>query len=162
MRTTLLLALCVRMAAAQQTKITGDASSAFAREMLAAHNRVRAGVDVEPLRWSGELADEAQKWADALIRSGAFHPRGDHKFGENLFEVSGRGASPSEVVSAWAGESKNYDYKANACSARCGHYEQVVWRDTKIVGCGVARDNRREVWVCNYDPLGNLNGARPY
>lgn len=139
-----------------------EAASAFAQEFLAAHNQVRAQVRVQPLVWSQELADSAQKWADALIESGAFHPRGDHRFGENLFEIAGRAATPHEVVSAWAGEAKNYDYKANACSARCGHYEQLVWRDTNKVGCGVARDNRREVWVCNYDPLGNLNGERPY
>jgi len=44
----------------------------------------------------------------------------------------------------------------------CGHYTQIVWRDTKQVGCGVARDNRREIWVCNYDPPGNWVGHRPY
>ncbi len=140
----------------------GHAASPLARDLVAAHNQVRAGVGVAPLRWSNELGELAQQWADALIRSGALHPRGDHRFGENLFEVSGRTATPYEVVSAWAGEARNYDYKANACSARCGHYKQLVWRDTQSVGCGVARDNPREVWVCNYDPLGNLNGERPY
>lgn len=138
------------------------AVSPFERDFLAAHNQVRARVGVPPLRWSNELAESAQQWADALIRSNAFHPRRDHTFGENLFEVTNRTATPYEVVTAWAGEARNYDYKTNTCSARCGHYKQVVWRDTQLVGCGVARDSRREVWVCNYDPLGNLNGERPY
>ena len=112
--------------------------------------------------WSDQLAALAQKWAGTLMESGAFHPRRDGRFGENLFESAGRATTAAEAVNTWAGEAKNYDYNANTCSARCGHYEQVVWRDTKAVGCGVARDNRREIWVCNYDPLGNLNGERPY
>jgi pathogenesis-related protein 1 len=164
MRTFLLASVCAWTAVAEHTKRPGaaDGSYTFARELVAAHNQVRTAVGVAPLRWSDELAQLAQKWAETLIESGAFRPRRDHRFGENLFEMSGRAARPYEVVSAWASEAKNYDYRANACSARCGHYEQVVWRDTKSVGCGVARDNRREVWVCNYDPLGNLNGERPY
>lgn len=153
----MLVCLSTSVAVAQQSQ-----RAASERELLAVHNQVRAAVGVAPLRWSNELAATAQQWADALIQSGAFHPRGDHKFGENLFEVTNRSATPYEVVTDWAAEARNYDYKSNTCSARCGHYKQVVWRDTQWVGCGAARDNRREVWVCNYDPLGNLNGERPY
>ena len=154
-----LLAFLVTPVACAQS---ATASSSFARAFVAAHNQVRSGVGVAPLRWSDQLADSAQQWANALIESGAFHPRGDHRFGENLFEVTGRGATPAEVVYAWAGEARNYDRRTNTCSARCGHYTQVVWRDTELVGCGTARDNRREVWVCTYDPLGNISGERPY
>jgi len=164
MRIVLLSCLYTYVACAQRANDSpaAGAPAAFVREMLAAHNRLRARVGVPPLVWSQQLAGLAQKWADTLIESGAFHPRGDHRFGENLFEVAGRPATPEEAVNTWASEARNYDYEANSCSARCGHYEQVVWRDTKSVGCGVARDNRREIWVCNYDPLGNLNGERPY
>jgi hypothetical protein len=38
----------------------------------------------------------------------------------------------------------------------------MVWSTTKEVGCGVARNSRREVWVCNYDPPGNYIGKRPF
>jgi hypothetical protein len=44
----------------------------------------------------------------------------------------------------------------------CGHYTQIVWRNTKSVGCAVARGKGVEVWVCNYDPPGNYAGQRPY
>lgn len=163
MRILLLLFLAGWAFGAQRTdSAPANAPSVFAREILAAHNRVRANVGVPPLLWSSQLAQLAQKWADTLVESGDFRPRRDHRFGENLFEVIGRKATPAEAVNTWAGEVRNYDYNANTCSARCGHYEQVVWRDTKAVGCGVAQDSRREVWVCDYDPLGNLNGTRPY
>jgi uncharacterized protein YkwD len=132
------------------------------QEMVAAHNLYRAQVGVPALQWSGALARRSQQWADALIERQAFTPRRDGVFGENLYEVVGGGSSPADVVKAWASERANYHYETNSCSARCGHYTQVVWRDTKEVGCGVARKAQREVWVCNYNPPGNVVGERPY
>ena len=41
---------------------TGAAPSSLSREMLAAHNAVRARVKVSPLAWSDRLATVAQKW----------------------------------------------------------------------------------------------------
>jgi hypothetical protein len=88
--------------------------------------------------------------------------RSEPIYGENLFEMRGASASPAQVVAAWASESRNYDYNSNRCRGVCGHYTQIVWKDTKEVGCGVARGGGREVWVCNYDPPGNWAGKRPY
>ena len=140
---------------------SGDPGS-IAREMLAAHNRLRARMRIPPLSWSRSLASSAQEWASLLIARGAYAPRRDGKFGQNLFEITGGRATPRDVVTAWASEASNYQYRNNSCSARCGHYTQVIWRDTKQLGCGVAGDARRQVWVCDYDPPGNVIGERPY
>ena len=131
-------------------------------EMLKAHNLYRARVGSPPLVWSGKLAASAQQWAALLIKREAYAPRRNGQFGENLFEITGGTADAHDVVAAWAGEAKNFNPKKNSCSARCGHYTQVIWRDTKSVGCGMARGKGREVWVCNYDPPGNVVGERPY
>jgi pathogenesis-related protein 1 len=132
------------------------------QDMVAAHNFYRAQVKVPALRWSSSLATRAQQWANTLIQRRTFAPRRDGVFGENLYEVVNGRATPVEVLKAWVSEKANYRYDSNSCSARCGHYTQVIWRDTREVGCGVARDSRREVWVCNYDPPGNVVGERPY
>ena len=132
-----------------------------AEQMLEAHNRYRAEVKVPPLTWSTQLAERAQKWAQGLIDRNAWAHQGG-EFGENLFEVSGGPGTPASVVNAWVSERSDYDHETNSCRGRCGHYTQVVWRDTKQVGCGVARKDRREVWVCNYSPPGNIVGERPY
>jgi hypothetical protein len=42
-------------------------------------------------------------------------------------------------------EAADYDYKTNRCRAGCGHYTQVIWRDTKELGCAVARRGSREL-----------------
>jgi len=130
--------------------------------MLAAHNSVRARVNIPPLTWSDRLADLAQGWANRLLASKRFAHRPASAYGENLFEIVGARTSPVHVVYTWDSESQDYDYASNTCRKVCGHYTQIVWASTKQVGCGVARDFKREVWVCNYDPPGNWTGKRPY
>jgi len=129
--------------------------------MLAAHNAVRARAKVPALTWSEKLAAEAQRWANRLLASGKFDHR-ESEYGENLFDVHGDSVSAAFVVGAWGEEAQDYDYAHNTCRKVCGHYTQIVWASTKQVGCGVARDSKREVWVCNYDPPGNWIGKRPY
>jgi pathogenesis-related protein 1 len=130
--------------------------------MLAAHNAVRATQAVRPLTWSDKLAAHAQDWAETLLARDEFMHRPKSPYGENLFAIEGASASPEKVVEAWASESRDYDYATNKCRKVCGHYTQLVWAGTKTVGCGVARNSRREIWVCNYDPPGNYVGKRPY
>jgi len=130
--------------------------------MLDAHNAVRARVGVPPLVWSAQLADVAQDWAKHLISTGALSHRPNNRYGENIYAIAGGTASPAQVVNDWAGEARGYDIRSNTCSGVCGHYTQIVWSKTRAVGCAVARSQQREVWVCNYDPPGNVIGFRPY
>jgi pathogenesis-related protein 1 len=140
----------------------GRAQSRSERDILAAHNAVRARLGIAPLKWSERLAERAEDWAATLLARKQFAHRPNSSYGENLFEIRGAAASPAQVVDAWASESRNYDYGSNRCRGVCGHYTQVVWRDTKEVGCAVARGGGREVWVCDYDPPGNWAGRQPY
>ena len=130
--------------------------------MLAAHNRIRHELGLSPLGWSNQLAARAEDWARRLTEKNQFLHSPKSPYGENLFEITGGQSSPAGVVTEWASESKNYDYKLNRCSGTCGHYTQLVWRDTKELGCAVARGGNREVWVCEYSPPGNWVGRRPY
>jgi hypothetical protein len=108
------------------------------------------------------LESQARQWAEHLLASGDFcHPPGV-SYGQNLFEIRGRKASPAQVVENWAEEAKNYEADSNRCRGVCGHFTQIVWRDTKQVGCAAAGNQRREVWVCNYYPPGNVEGQRPF
>ena len=139
-----------------------SAESRFDREMISAHNEIRARAGVPPLVWSERLEAVAEDWAKNLLARREFSHRPNGKLGENLFAITGARSSTTEVIRAWADEARNYDYRSNRCSDVCGHYTQIVWRDTQKLGCAVARDNRREIWVCNYDPPGNWVGHRPY
>lgn len=141
-------------------------------EMVAAHNRWRAQVGVPDIAYSEKLAASAQEWADHLKDSNACnmaHSGGN--IGENIYLArawSGRphDVSPRDVVDAWAGREKNnYHYESNSCSpgAVCGHYTQVVWKNTTSVGCAKSLCNSNDqMWVCQYSPPGNYVGQKPY
>lgn len=133
----------------------------FAEEMLAAHNAIRVEHRLPLLQWSRNLAAFARKWADALIAANrvAHNPRSP--YGENIL-MTRPGSNPSAVVAAWAAESRFFTYSSHKCQGDCGHYTQLVWRRTREVGCAQARDSQREIWVCSYDPPGNMRGQRPY
>lgn len=125
------------------------------------HNQLRGHLNLPPLRWSAALADRAQIWANTLIETGRFAHDPNHH-GQNLFAMTGGNATADLVVQSWADEAAAYNYSRNSCSDVCGHYTQMVWRDTKYIGCAVARNASREVWVCDYDPPGNVVGEKPY
>ena len=48
----------------------------------------------------------------------------------------------------------------------CGHYTQIVWKNTERIGCGKATSRQNGLftvyWVCQYDPSGNYVGQKPY
>jgi pathogenesis-related protein 1 len=136
--------------------------SSLAQAMLDAQNAVRTRMGVPPLVWSDQLAQVAQDWASHLIATGALSHRPDNRYGENIYAIGGGHSTPADVVDSWAKEARGYDIRSSACSGVCGHYTQIVWAKTHAVGCAVARNLQREVWVCNYDPPGNVIGFRPY
>jgi pathogenesis-related protein 1 len=142
--------------------IPGGSPTSLSQDMLAAHTAVRATVAVNPFVWSAQLAEVAQDWANHLIATGSFGHHPGNRYGENLYSISGGTASPAQVVGYWAEEVRGYDLRSNTCAGVCGHYTQIVWDKTRTVGCAVATDRQREVWVCNYDPPGNVIGYRPY
>ena len=154
---------------------------ALQQSMLAAHTPVRISHKLQPLTWSSELAQNAQQWAQHLAAHGCKMQHRQHagkarlQVGENIYWGSpvtwsdGRrevqSIESADVVSAWADEVHDYHYASNTCKAgkQCGHYTQVVWRDTKQVGCGMSLcPDQGQIWVCNYDPPGNWVGEKPY
>ena len=86
--------------------------------------------------------------------------------GENLYMTSGSLENSTEPLRAWASESVDYSYAANTCSAVCGHYTQIIWSTTSLVGCAfldlVNCMSTGTRVVCNYASGGNLIGFPPY
>ena len=48
-----------------------------------------------------------------------------------------------------------YDNYFGMFHEKTGHFTQVVWRNTKRVGCALSRKDKHVIVVCKYDPPGN-------
>jgi len=165
--------------AAQPAPGASGMTAAEEQAALQAHNAERANTPgVAPLQWSPELAQFAGQWAQQLAaaNAGLTHRSrqdlkdnnplapGQDQLGENLWMGSAGGWSVTEQVQDWINEKADYDYATNSCAAgtQCGHYTQVVWKNTQFVGCGKATANGQEILVCNYHKGGNFSGQKPY
>ena len=127
-----------------------------------------------PLVWDEALARNAQAWSEVMLKDGKMYhsnaklPDGT-RVGENISWRRGWNASaaldPAKQVVGWFdAESPHYDYASKSCAANqvCGHMTQIAWRDTKKIGCGVARQGAEEYWACQFYPPGNWVGKNPY
>lgn len=133
--------------------------------MAEAHNVYRKKTGVPDLVWDDAVAKYAQQWADNLKSKGCdMQHRSPNKYGENLAWASGMALDPQKVVKMWYDEVNDYNYAKNTCKPgkMCGHYTQVVWKNSTKVGCGMAKCGSTEIWVCNYNPPGNYVGQKPY
>ena len=140
-------------------------------QILKAHNDARraAAPDMPALKWSAAAATTAQQWATTLARTCTLKHKVPNKYGENLNYSSGgvQPRPPTSAITSWLSEKAYYNYARNRCSSTnpgCTHYTQIVWRKTTHVGCGKATCRGATIWVCHYDPRGNVNTAttRPY
>lgn len=119
------------------------------------------------MTWDATVAAAAQAWADQCNFS-----HNAAGYGQNLYASAGGGPpTPTAVLSSWVSEAQNYSYANNTCSGVCGHYTQVVWRNSTLLGCGIKACSTNSpfdnfpnwyIVVCDYSPAGNVNGARPY
>lgn len=130
--------------------------------IVAAHNERRARHCAPPLRWSTTVAAAAQGWADQLNARGCAFEHSRGSYGENLMMFAPPGSvTPSQVADAWYGEVEQYDFGRPGFSMQTGHFTQLVWAGSTELGCGVTECNGREIWVCNYSPIGNMAGDFP-
>ena len=156
----------------------------YPEDVIELHNEIRAKHKLTPLNWSKDLSGYAQQWVDHLAQTKncAMTHRPNNESspfqqtnGENLYWSSAleyedgttevEALTTNDIIETWASEEDFYDYETNTCmeDADCGHYTQIVWHETKEVGCAVAVcDDKSQIWACNYSPRGNYVGEWPY
>ncbi|XP_017084658.2 venom allergen 5 isoform X2 [Drosophila eugracilis] len=152
--------------------------------ILQEHNRLRQLVatgrypgqpgaeNMREIVWDDELAARAQKWADnCQFRHDPHRTINRFTMGQNLAIIwstapldADDGDFPSRIQS-WFNEVQKYSF-GDAWSPKTGHYSQLVWGETSLVGCGFAeyKDTSKynKLYVCNYGPGGNVVGYNPY
>ncbi|SFV64057.1 putative deoxyribonucleotide triphosphate pyrophosphatase [hydrothermal vent metagenome] len=155
-------------------------------EVIKLHNEKRRNYYTDSdLSYSMALEKAAQKYANTLASNGKFEhdpENGEKGYGENLYAHSKRVAlTTADAMPHWYDEEKvlyNYDdgscqeaYYDNGSRIKCGHYTQVIWQETREVGCATAQYKTGDmkngfVYVCKYKKAGNssMNGKeeKPY
>jgi len=131
--------------------------------ILKRHNYYREQVGVQALKLNKECQETAQKWAEYLAkRNRGLSHSNNRKYGQNCYWNS-VSSTEEQVVDSWASEKRYFNSKTRKYSSKTGHYTQIIWRDTKFVGVGMAIANDgSEYWVCNYYPPGNYTNQKAY
>jgi len=143
------------------------------QEILDAHNRYRAEVNVTALSWSENLSQQAQQCAD--YNAAVFLPKGKQKHcpksgsGQNIaLATTSLNRNVTQMVDSWAAEKKNFingqypSVSATGSPGDVSHYTQMIWQETTEVGCAKNNSSGYEILVCDYTPQGNLNGTNVY
>ncbi len=150
--------------------------------MVLLHNMQRSEVmdtQIHGATWNENLAVDAQKWADFLAKNYSSINKwesphsSDFKTNQHSFAREDQGeniawGNPSmnfeRAFQLWAKEKESYNIKKNSCSGICGHYTQIVWKNTKEVGCAHSKsENNYWEWVvCRYTSAGNVTWESPY
>lgn len=145
--------------------------AALLREtMLARHNAVRRAVGVDPLVWNDALAADALAYAREMARTGRFahadQPQGPGREGENLFTGTRDAYSYREMIDAWIDEKQYFtngvtpNFSTTGNYEDVAHYTQIIWRNSKAVGCALASNRTDDYLVCRYSPPGNVVGQK--
>lgn len=138
-------------------------------DWLGAHNVAREEAGVAPLVWSERLVRDAQDWANHLAANNLYEhasPQQRKGQGENLWRGPRGYWDAWDKVGFFVEERRHFrpgqfpDVSLTGRWNDVGHYTQVIWPETREVGCALAHTASDEVLVCRYWPAGNIWGAR--
>ncbi|XP_055620130.1 uncharacterized protein LOC129764733 [Toxorhynchites rutilus septentrionalis] len=150
---------------ASQNSLRRSIFSEFEHECLKTHNEYRTKHGVLPLKLNKRLCRYAEEWAKVIAARGVLVHRSNSQYGENIFcswsspnanvVITGR-----EPVENWYSEESTHVYGKEPATLKTGHFTQVVWKDCRELGVGVARNRSGQIFVvANYDPPGNYIGS---
>ncbi|XP_042527862.1 cysteine-rich secretory protein 3-like [Dipodomys spectabilis] len=149
--------------------------SSIQKEIVDKHNQLRKMVspsasNMLKMSWSAQAAKNAQNWAEKCDykHSDREFRRTNMSCGENLF-MSSHLTTWSHAIQTWYDEhfDLNFGVGPKTSDAVVGHYTQVVWYASHLVGCGVSycpKQSLKVFMVCQYCPAGNIYDRRytPY
>ncbi|KAK3206732.1 hypothetical protein Dsin_020778 [Dipteronia sinensis] len=134
------------------------------QDYLNAHNAARSQVGVGPVTWDIQIAAYARNYANQHSSDCRLVHSSGSPYGENLAGSTGD-LSGTRAVQLWVNEKADYNYNSNSCAPNkvCGHYTQVVWRNSVRIGCAKVKCSTGGTFItCNYAPPGNFIGQKPY
>lgn len=105
----------------------------------------------------------AQEWADTCAKTSSLQHRANNQYGENIFSMYSSDYShvptARDAIKEWYDEIKQHSFSSSGVPQGSLHFTQVVWRGSKELGVGIAKNKRGQTYVvCNYSPKGNFIG----
>jgi glioma pathogenesis-related protein 2 len=119
-----------------------------------------------PLVYDQNITNIAQKYANYLssnnlFQHGMLYDNNGNRLGQNLMAVWNTKLNNSEIIKMavrnWYQENIYYNYSNPGFNTKTGHFTQVVWKSSKKIGFGIARNGTKVVVVADYFPAGNVN-----
>lgn len=135
----------------------------FEEDFLNAHNEYRIRHGVDALELDRKMCKYSEEWAKMLASKNILEHRKNCPHGENIYSVLSSDPnftiSGNAPVEKWYEEMKLHPFGKEPSSLKSGHFSQVVWKSSKLLGVGVAKNNKGRVYVvANYSPAGNFVG----
>ncbi|KAF4532746.1 hypothetical protein B566_EDAN007713 [Ephemera danica] len=163
-------------------------------EVINLHNKLRKdimngtlkkfappAVSMSSMAWDNELAKIAQRSAEQCKMEHDKNRKVDRypSVGQNIYmktlsyrkDLENTGPNMTQVIFSWFNEVKEFRFPPENIdpfkfNPDTGHYTQVVWAETKFIGCGFSTFTDKKyiqiLTFCNYGPGGNVVGARMY
>ncbi|XP_060128300.1 cysteine-rich venom protein pseudechetoxin-like [Zootoca vivipara] len=141
------------------------------KQIVDKHNALRRGVqpsasNMLKMGWNSAAEANAKRWASNCQFG---HSPSNQRVadgiscGENIF-ASSHATSWNDVIQDWYNEVKDFKYGVGAVrnGAVTGHYTQVVWHKSYLIGCSDAHCPQsfwKYLYVCQYCPAGNMVGS---
>ena len=135
--------------------------------MLEWHNKYRKMHHVPPLKLNKDICTISENYAKTLATKLKSLQHSDNEYkgkelGENLYRSFGMEVNGYAVSKNWYDEINRYNFNGDWQSG-CGHFTQMIWKDTKEVGFGKWKDKNGHTFVvANYYPAGNYVGFFKY
>ena len=139
--------------------------------------RLPFATNMLQMYWSDAIAMKAQIHANNckfMHSTRDFRKQPDFPTGENIYQTaSGTNFQQmdwNKTITAWFSEIKDFGGKKieslETGGATTGHFTQVIWANSYLVGCAFAQYKSgpwfTSLYVCQYGPVGNVVGAPIY
>ena len=125
------------------------------------HNQLREKHQSNELILNDELNKMAQKYADNCDETNSARLCPDlydnNIIGQNIAVIKENLFDVSKICKSWYEEKNNYDFNLNRHQKNTGHFTQLVWKETKLIGFGYKKSGNGLIYfVAYYYPAGNI------
>ena len=131
-------------------------------KLIFMHEFVRGILEIDLLTPSTDLEKIAQSYAETLeenpenlLKTHSGNTYKGSELGENIYVGKNQEGISEVAVETWLDEGEIY-YENPENYKLAQHFTQLVWKSTKLIGCGMSCNTDKCYIVCNYYPAGNV------